>query len=87
MWVLKGLPRRDGAVVSVSVSHAVGRGVASRPGHSEDHHKHGKNCLTPWLATIEASPRVKGWHARCRFIPIWYKATASMPILDSGRCH
>ena len=29
----------DGLVVSVSASHAVGRGFASRPGHTKDHHK------------------------------------------------
>ena len=29
---------RVGLVVSVSVSHTVGRGFASRPGHTKDHH-------------------------------------------------
>ena len=30
---------------SVSASHMVGRGFASRPGHTKDHHKNGTNCL------------------------------------------
>ena len=34
-----------GLVVSVSASHTVGRGFASRPGHTKDHHKNGTNCL------------------------------------------
>ena len=29
-------PRRDGLVLSVSNSHAVGRGFATRPGHTKD---------------------------------------------------
>ena len=32
-------PCRGGLVVSVSASHAVGRGFASRRGHTKDHHK------------------------------------------------
>ena len=31
-------PCRVGLVVSVSVSHKVGRGFASQPGHTKDHH-------------------------------------------------
>ena len=38
-------PRRVGSVVRVSASHTVGRGFASRPGHTKDHHKNGTNCL------------------------------------------
>ena len=34
-------PRRDGLVVSVSASHAIGRGFAPRPGHTKDHHENG----------------------------------------------
>ena len=33
---------------SVSASHTVGRGFASRPGHTKDHHKNGTNCLPAW---------------------------------------
>ena len=32
-------PRLDGLVVSMSASHAVGCGFASRMGHTKDHHK------------------------------------------------
>ena len=38
-------PRRVGLVVSVSASHAVGRGFASLLGYTKDHHKNGTNCL------------------------------------------
>ena len=34
-----GHDRRDGLVVRVSASHAVGRGFTSPPGHTSDHHK------------------------------------------------
>ena len=36
---------RVGSVGSVSSSRTVGREFASRPGHTEDHHKNGTNCL------------------------------------------
>ena len=39
------LPHRGGLVVSVSASHAVGRGFASQSGHTKCHHKNGTNCL------------------------------------------
>ena len=39
-----------GLVVSVSTSHTAGRGFASRPGHTKDHHKNGTNCLPAWHA-------------------------------------
>ena len=38
-------PRQVGLVVSVSAFHMVGRGLTCRPGHTEDHHKNGTNCL------------------------------------------
>ena len=44
------LPCRFGLVVSVSASHTVGRGFASRPGHTKDLHKNGTNCLPAWHA-------------------------------------
>ena len=50
IWVLLIVPRRDGLVVSVSASHAVGRDFASRTGHTKDHHKIGTNCLAAWHA-------------------------------------
>ena len=37
-------------VVSVSASRTVGREVASRPGHTKDHHQNGTNCLPAWHA-------------------------------------
>ena len=37
-------------VVSVSASHTVGRGFASRPDNTKDHHKNGTNCLPAWHA-------------------------------------
>ena len=37
-----------GLVVSVSVSHPVGREFTSWPGHTKDHHKNGTNCLPAW---------------------------------------
>ena len=39
-------------VVSVSVSHMVGRMFATWPGHTKDHHKNGTNCLPAWHACI-----------------------------------
>ena len=41
-------------VVSVSTSHMAGRGFASRPGHTKDHHKNGTNCLPAWHAMFSA---------------------------------
>ena len=38
-------PCRVGLVVSVSASHTVGHELASRPGHTKDHHKNGTNCI------------------------------------------
>ena len=43
--LLKCIPCRVGLVVSVSASLTVGRELASRPGHTKDHHKNGTNCL------------------------------------------
>ena len=45
-------PRRDGLVVSVSASHAVGRGFAHHVGHTKYHHKNGTNCLHAWHAGV-----------------------------------
>ena len=44
------VPCRVGLVVSVSAPHTVGRGFASQPGHTKDHHKNGTNCLPAWHA-------------------------------------
>ena len=48
-------PRRVGLVVSVSASHTVGRGFASRPGHTKGHHKNVTNlhCLTALHACVK----------------------------------
>ena len=55
IWFLVGLvrsliliPCRVGLVVSVSSSHTVVCGFASRSGHTKDQHKNGKNCLPAW---------------------------------------
>ena len=52
MISLKNEPCRVGLVVSMSASHAVGRGFASRPGHTKDHHKNGTNCHPAWHACV-----------------------------------
>ena len=41
---------RIGLVVCVSDSRTEGRGFASRPGHTKDHHKNSTNCLPTWQA-------------------------------------
>ena len=41
LYCLGASPRRNGLVVSVSASRAVGRGFAPRPGHTKDHHNNG----------------------------------------------
>ena len=45
-------PCRVGLVVSLSASHTVGRGFASRPGHTKDQYKNGMNCLPALQASI-----------------------------------
>ena len=42
-------PCQVGLVVSVSASHTVGRGFASRPSHTKDHHKNGTDCLLAYI--------------------------------------
>ena len=37
-------------MVSVSASHTIGREIASRLGHTKDHHKNDTNCLPVWHA-------------------------------------
>ena len=46
--VLSLEPRQVGSVVSVSASHAVGRGFAPRPGHTKNGHTNGTNWLPAW---------------------------------------
>ena len=41
---------RVGLVVSVSASRTIGSEFASRPGHTKDLHKNGKDCLPAWHA-------------------------------------
>ena len=43
LWLI--IPCRVGLVISVSASHTVGREFASRPAHTKDHYKNGKNSL------------------------------------------
>ena len=38
--------------LSVSASHTVGRGFASWPGHTKDHHENVTNCLPAWYACV-----------------------------------
>ena len=47
-------PRPAGLVVSLSASHAVGRGFMPRTGHTKGHHRNGTNCLPPWHAFVSA---------------------------------
>ena len=44
MIIIRGLCQ-NGLVTSVSFSHAVSRGFASRPDHTKDHHKNRTVCL------------------------------------------
>ena len=41
-----------GLVVSISTSHTVGLGFASRPSRTEDHHENGTNCLPALHACV-----------------------------------
>ena len=41
-----------GLGVSLSASHTVGRGFASRPGHTKEHHGYGTNCHSASHACI-----------------------------------
>ena len=43
--ILEPGPCRVGSVGSVCASRTVASKFASRPGHTKDHHKNGKNCL------------------------------------------
>ena len=60
-------PCRVGLVVSVSATHTAGRGLASRPGHTKDHHKmvqtaslHGTQCIRVgvWQCSLTLKGRV-----------------------------
>ena len=51
-WEVALRPRRDGLVVSVSASHAVGCGFASRSVHTKDHLKNGTNYFPTWHAGV-----------------------------------
>ena len=58
-------------VVSMSTSHTVSRGFASRPGHTKNHNKNGTNCLPAWhpgvrvrVSLLAVQPDCgKGWVA------------------------
>ena len=52
------VPCRVSLVITVSVSHAVGRGFVSRPGHTKDHHKNGTNCLPALHACVRVRARL-----------------------------
>ena len=45
-------PHGFSLVVSVSASHTVGRGSASRPDHITDHHENGTNYLPAWHTCV-----------------------------------
>ena len=51
-FVIALCSRRVTLVVSMSASHAVGRGFAPQPGHTKDHHKNGMNCLPAWHVSV-----------------------------------
>ena len=46
------LPRRFSLVVSVSASHTVARGRASRLDYTKDHLKNSTNCLPAWHTSV-----------------------------------
>ena len=46
------IPGRDCLVVSMSASHAVGRGLAPRLGHNKDYNKNGTHCIFAWHAVV-----------------------------------
>ena len=48
----------DGLAVSVSASHTVGRGFASRLNHTKEQNKNGTNCLPAWNAFASLKGRV-----------------------------
>ena len=54
-------------MVKVSTSHAVGRGFASRPGYTKDHHRNGANCLPTWYAGI----MVEEFYSEARPGSVW----------------
>ena len=46
-------PRQVGfIVVSVSTSHALGRGFTPQLSHTKDHNKNDTNCLPAWHACV-----------------------------------
>ena len=45
-------PCRAGLRLSMSTSHTIGRGFASRPGHTIDHHINGTNCFPALHACV-----------------------------------
>ena len=49
---LKMEPRWNGLVVSMSASHAVGRGFASLPTHTKDHQKNDTDSLPAWHSGV-----------------------------------
>ena len=46
------IPRRDGFLVYVSTSHAVGGVFVPQPDHTKDHHKSGTICRPTWNAIL-----------------------------------
>ena len=64
LWIC--WPCRDGLVVNVSSSHAVGHGFASPWVHSKDHHRNCTNCLPAWHTDIT---RVGVW--QCSPDSVW----------------
>ena len=58
----------SGLVISVSASHAVGRGFGPRPGHTKDHHRNGTNCLPAWRACIRVGVRQCNPTATIRYV-------------------
>ena len=51
-FTVAGLPCRVDLVVSVSASHTVACELASRPGHTKEHHKNSTKCLPALHACV-----------------------------------
>ena len=90
------IPRRDGLVVSVAASHAIGHGFAFLPSHTKDHHK---NCMHALGQEIDSAVRLSErpdsvlnclWGYVLKRSPgIHRKSRVSYPVpgfLSSARC-
>ena len=58
------MQRREDLAVSVSASHAIGRELAPRSGHTKDYHKNGTNCIFAWHAVV----RIGVWQCKPSYV-------------------